>query len=127
LVVLCLPVDQQRGTIRVSTDRGQTFGAPHAVPSIPLNAYSSPVAAGSAQTIAVAYTDDHQDGVVVSNDGGTTWHTTLQPAAQPTTASTYRPTLGWQDATTARVSFNTDAIWTTRDSGRSWTRHPVGS
>jgi len=125
LVVLCLPVDQQRGTIRVSTDRGHTFGPPRAVPSVPLNAYSSPVAAGSAQTIAVAYSDEHRYGVAVTNDGGATWHTTLKPSASPTTARTYRPTLGWQDAKTARVSFHTDAIWTTRDSGRSWTRHLV--
>jgi photosystem II stability/assembly factor-like uncharacterized protein len=125
IVVLCLSVDEQRGTIRVSTDRGETFGPRHEVPDVPLNALFSPVAAGSAQTIAVAYTDQREYGVVITDDGGATWHTTLQPSEPPTRASAYPPTLGWQDAKTARVSFNTDAIWTTRDSGRSWTRHLV--
>jgi hypothetical protein len=125
VAVLCLSVDQQQGTIRVSTDRGKTFGPPERVPSIPLNAFFSPIAAGSRQTIAVAYSDEHEYGVVVTNDGGVTWHTTLRPVAPATRETAHPPSLGWQDANSARVSFNTNAIWTTRDGGRSWTRHLV--
>jgi len=125
LVVLCRSLVPPGATVRISTDRGQTFGAPYAIPDVPVGGLS-PVAAGSAQTIAVAYSDEHEHGVVVTNDGGKTWHTTLQPSIRPSAASTYPPSLGWQDANTARVSFNTDAIWTTRDGGRSWTRQLVG-
>ena len=31
-----------------------------------------------------------------------------------------RPAVGWQDAHTGRASFDTDAIWTTRDGGDTW-------
>jgi photosystem II stability/assembly factor-like uncharacterized protein len=124
LVVLCRSVVPPGATIRISQDRGQTFGAAHAIPDVPAGELS-PVAAGSAQTIAVAYSDQQQYGVVVTNDGGATWDTTLRTSSAPTSASAFPPTLGWQDAKTARVSFNTDAIWTTRNGGRSWTRHLV--
>jgi photosystem II stability/assembly factor-like uncharacterized protein len=126
LAVLCASVTDPGapGAVRVSTDRGRAFGPTLALPQLS-SAHLATLAAGSAGTIAVAYSDEQTSGVVVTNDGGETWHTTLRPSGAPTAASTYPPTLGWQDAKTARVSFNTDAIWTTRDGGRSWTRHLV--
>lgn len=125
LVVLCLSVTPPAAAIRVSRDGGATFGPVRDLPKVPVAA-QSPVAAGSASTVAVAYSDDHTYGVIVSNDGGNTWHTTLRPTAAPTRATSFAPSLGWQDAKTARVSFNTGDIWTTRDGGRSWTRDRAG-
>ncbi len=119
LVVLC-EVRGVKATVQVSTDGGDTFGRSHEIPDAPVDA--GPIAAASADTIAVAYNAPDRAGVLVSNDGGTTWRRTLSP----TRAATIGPSLGWQDATTARASFNTDSIWTTRDGGRSWTEDRVG-
>jgi photosystem II stability/assembly factor-like uncharacterized protein len=127
LAVLCASVTEPgtASAIRVSTDRGRTFGPALALPTVPSTGLPT-LAAGSAGNLAVAYSDVRTAGVVVTNDGGKTWHTMLQPSIRPSAASTYPPSLGWQDANTARVSFNTDAIWTTHDGGRSWTRQLVG-
>jgi hypothetical protein len=123
LTVLCAKVGGTSASMQVSTDRGKTFGSRHALPGNFLNA--EPIAAATGQTIAVAYSNQHSYGVWVSNDGGVTWHRTL--ALQGTLAGTgsFTPLLGWQDARTGRASFGADAIWTTRDGGRSWTEDRV--
>ena len=125
LVVLCVSVDGGSGSVRVSADYGKTFGPRRAIPPIPLSTFG-PVAAGSADTIAIAYSRQHNYGVVVTHDNGITWRATLTPvsAALARTAE-FTPSIGWENENTARVSFNTDAIWTTRDRGQSWTQNNV--
>jgi hypothetical protein len=118
LVVLCANVGGTVAAIQISTDRGRTFGPRREVSGAPLNA--EPVAAASAGTIAVGYSDGTSYGVLVTNDGGRSWRTTLTVATTPSGPDGFYRSLGWQDAHTGRVSFNTDAIWTTRDGGRSW-------
>jgi BNR/Asp-box repeat len=103
--------------VRISTDGGKTFGARRPVPV----AGAGAVRAASAQTLAVGYRSGGANAVLVSRDGGRTWHTTLRAAARGSGAVT----LGWENATTARASFDSDAIWTTRDGGLDWTRNPV--
>ena len=55
--------------------------------------------------------------MLISHDGGATWQRTLVTP----NARLGVPTLGWQDAQTARVSFDTNTIWTTLDAGLHWT------
>jgi hypothetical protein len=123
LVVLCAEVGKSSAAIQISTDRGKTFGPRHAVPGSFLNA--EPIAAATSDTIAVAYSDPHGYGILVSNDGGITWRRTLTRRRSSSTTNRFNPLLGWQDAHTARASFNSNAIWTTRDDGRSWTENRV--
>jgi photosystem II stability/assembly factor-like uncharacterized protein len=124
LVVLCVSIDSTSVSIRVSTDHGQTFGPRRAVStSIPRAAFV-PIAAGSSNTIAIAYWDQQRYGVVVTNDGGSTWRTTLDHTAA-SAAANLSPSIGFEDATTARASFNTASIWTTRDRGQTWTPDTV--
>jgi photosystem II stability/assembly factor-like uncharacterized protein len=124
LVVLCMPATADSGAVQVSTDRGKTFGPRRAVPNVTPDRLG-PIAAASADTIAIAYTNRQKYGVLVTHDGGLTWQATLVPSAAPTRATTFIPSLGWEDAHTARASFNTSVIWTTRDGGRSWTENRV--
>jgi photosystem II stability/assembly factor-like uncharacterized protein len=106
-VVLCSAGQQPRSPfVRISTDGGMTFG---------------PRRPASAQTLAVGYSTANANGVLISDDGGETWRAAFHP---PLTASDL-VTLGWEDSTTARVSFNTDTIWTTRDAGVDWTGNRV--
>jgi photosystem II stability/assembly factor-like uncharacterized protein len=124
LVVLCVPVDEASASIRVSTDHGRTFGPRHPVPPSP-RAASASIAAASQDTIAIGYSDLQHYGVAVTNDGGSTWRTPLDHAVAATAAASLNPSIGFEDTTTARVSFNTDSIWTTRDRGRTWTPDSV--
>jgi photosystem II stability/assembly factor-like uncharacterized protein len=125
LVVLCVSVDEASASIRVSTDHGKTFGPRRTVsPGIPRAAFV-PITAGSSDTIAIAYSDQQHYGVVVTNDGGRTWRTTLDHATAATAVANFSPSIGFEDTTTARVSFNTASIWTTRNSGRTWTPDTV--
>ena len=59
-------------------------------------------------------------GVMLSTDGGANWRTTLNVATQAGAVA-----LGWENPQTARASFATDAMWTTRDAGRTWTENAV--
>jgi hypothetical protein len=117
-VVLCSARRQPISPfVRISTDGGKTFGPPH---SVPFNGFGD-IRAASAQTVAVAYSATNADVVMVSHDGGVTWQTTLRA---PRNANDL-VTLGWENAQTARASFNTDTIWTTRDGARGWTHNTI--
>jgi hypothetical protein len=123
LVVLCAEVGKSAAAVQISTDRGKTFGARHAVPGSFLNA--DPIAAATGNTVAVAFSDPHARGILVSNDGGVTWRRALELRKSPSSSNSFDALLGWQDAHTGRASFNTDEIWTTRDAGRTWTENRV--
>ncbi len=113
-VVLCSAREQPASSfIRVSGDGARTFGLPLDVPIRTVGV----VRAASAQTVLIG----DGTGVTVSSDGGATWHTTL--TASPAPGSSIA--LGWENPETARASFDTDAIWTTRDAGRTWTEYAV--
>ena len=117
-VVLCSARQQPTSPfVRISTDAGTTFGPRRPVPFNDLGV----VRAASAQTLAVGYSTANANGVLVSDDRGVTWRAAFHP---PLTTSEM-VTLGWEDSTTARVSFNTDTIWTTRDAGLAWTGNRV--
>ena len=117
-VVLCSARQQPTSpSVRISTDGGVTFGPRRPVPLADVGV----VRAASAQTLAVGYSTANANGVLVSDDHGMTWRAALHP---PLTASEV-VTLGWEDSTTARVSFNTNTIWTTRDAGLAWTANQV--
>ena len=122
LVVLCVSLEDSYASVQISTNRGKTFGPRFAVPGGRVD--NAPVAAASAETIAVAYRDQQNHGVLVTHDGGLTWRPTLVRVSTRA-ENGYNSSLGWEDARTARVSFNTKFIWTTRDGGRSWTRNRV--
>jgi hypothetical protein len=124
LVVLCVSVGEDSASVRVSFDSGRRFARRHTVAPVPLNTFG-PVAAASADTIAVGYSDRDQYGVLVTHDGGLTWRATLARSSGRSRASGYVPSVGWEDAYTARASFNTDSIWTTRDAGATWTENRV--
>jgi len=121
LAVLCVSVTGDAAAVRISTDRGKTFGPRHVVPG---NAFG-PIAAASARTIAIGYSAPHKSGVIVSHDGGRTWRTAIVALPLPPRAEHLSPAVGWQDAHTGRASFNTNAIWTTRDGGSTWTESRV--
>ena len=121
-VVLCQSVEG-RAAVQVSTDHGATFGPRRDVPQTPLKTLG-PIGAGTADDIAIAYADQEGSGALISNNGGSTWRVTLAPPAIHTT--TYFPQIGWEDGRTARASFNTGSIWTTRDAGATWTQQTVG-
>jgi len=117
-VVLCSARQQPMSPfVRISTDGGTTFGPRRPVP---LNDFGV-VRAASAQTLAVGYSTNSANGVLVSDDQGATWRAAFRP---PLTASDL-VTLGWEDSTTARVSFSSDTIWTTRNAGLDWTGNQV--
>jgi hypothetical protein len=119
--VLCVSVYREDPSLLISTDRGKTFGPRRAVPE---NTFG-PVAAASADTIAIGYAVRQQSGVLVSHDGGRTWRSTLVTSQASSRTRTLTPSVGWQDAHTGRASFNTKFIWTTRDGGNTWTRDRV--
>jgi hypothetical protein len=116
LAVLCVSVTGDAVAVQVSTDRGKTFGARHPVPGT----RSGPIAAASADTIAMGFSTPQRSGVIVSHDGGRTWRSTLVTSAASSRTENLPLAVGWQDTQTGRASFNTDAIWTTRDGGRTW-------
>jgi hypothetical protein len=117
-VVLCSARQQPVSPfVRISTNGGTTFGPRRPVPFTNVGV----VRAASAQTLAVGYSTTNADGVLVSADRGVTWRAAFHP---PLTGSNV-VTLGWEDSNTARVSFNTDTIWTTHDAGLAWTANQV--
>ena len=124
-VVLCQEIGGSKAAIQVSTDRGATFGARRDVPQTPQKTIG-PVAAGTAEDIAIAYADTRRYGALTTNDGGVTWHATLRPSngADPRHVVPAFHRVGRRDHC-ARASFNTGSIWTTRDAGRTWTRSSV--
>jgi len=117
LAVLCLSVTGDKAAVQISTDRGKTFGPRRVVPGTAFG----PIAAASAETIAIGYSAANKSGVIVSHDGGRTWRSAFVALAPPSRTEQLSPAVGWQDAHTGRASFNTDAIWTTRDGGGTWT------
>jgi hypothetical protein len=121
LAVLCVSVTDDRATVRISTDRGRTFGPPRAVPGSSFG----PIAAASAATIAIGYSAGPQSGVVVSHDAGRSWQSALVTSPRSSRTENLSPSVGWQDARTGRASFDTSSIWTTRDGGRTWTENQV--
>jgi hypothetical protein len=121
LAVLCESVTLDRAVVQISTDRGKTFGPRRGVPG---NSFG-PIAAASADTIAVGYSAGEKSGVIVTRDGGLTWRSTLVTTRAPSPGANLRPLVGWQDAQTGRASFNTNSIWSTRDGGRTWTEDRV--
>lgn len=121
LAVLCVSVTRDETIIQISTDRGRTFGPRRAVP---LSSFG-PIAAASADTIAIGYSNRQKSGVIVSHDGGHTWRSTLVTSPASSRTESLSPSVGWQGAQTGRASFNTNAIWTTRDGGRTWTEGRV--
>jgi photosystem II stability/assembly factor-like uncharacterized protein len=120
LAVLCVSITGEEASIRISTDRGRTFGPRRAVPRNSVG----PIAAASAGTIAIGYSVEQKSGVIVTHDGGRTWRSALVARPASRTAN-LGPSIGWQDAHTGRVSFNTKFIWTTRDGGDTWTEDRV--
>jgi hypothetical protein len=113
-VVFCSARQQPMSPFaRISTDGGTTFGPRRPVPLNTLGV----VRAASAQTLAVGYSTNSANGVLISDDQGATWRAAFR---SPLTASDV-VTLGWEDSTTARVSFSSDTIWTTRNAGLDWT------
>jgi photosystem II stability/assembly factor-like uncharacterized protein len=119
LVVLCSDRQLLQPFVRVSGDGGKTFGPRRSVPIV--GASSGVVRATSAQTMLVAYRAGSTNAVLTSSDGGDTWRTTLRPSVPATDAVT----LGWETTQTARAAFDTDAMWTTRDSGVHWVLNTV--
>jgi photosystem II stability/assembly factor-like uncharacterized protein len=121
LVVLCVSVTGDGAGVQISTDRGKTFGRRRAVRG---NSFG-PIAAASADTIAIGYSTSQRFGVTVTHDGGRTWRSTLAMPRASSRAANQSPSVGWQDAHTGRASFDSDAIWTTRDGGDTWTENRV--
>ena len=121
LAVLCVSITGEEAAVRISTDRGKTFGPRRVVPG---NAFG-PIAAASAGTIAIGYSAPQKSGVIVSRDGGRTWRSAFVALPRPSRAEHRGPEVGWQDDHTGRASFNTKAIWTTRDGGSTWTESRV--
>jgi photosystem II stability/assembly factor-like uncharacterized protein len=121
LAVLCVSVTGDEAVVQISTDRGKTFGPRRAVPGSTFG----PIAAASADTIAIGYSVPQRSGLIVTHDGGRTWRSALVASPAASRTGTLTPSVGWQDANTGRASFNTKFIWTTRDGGRSWIRDRV--
>jgi photosystem II stability/assembly factor-like uncharacterized protein len=116
--VLCSARQQPTSPfVRTSVDGGKTFGASRGVPIDTFGA----LRAASAETLIVGSSSTRANSVLVSSDGGSTWRTTLH-APRRTGDSL---ALGWETSQTARVTFDTPSIWTTRDAGAHWTRNAV--
>ena len=118
--VLCSARQQPTSPfVRTSVDGGKTFGPSRAVPIDTFGA----LRAASPETLIVGSSGVHANSVLVSTDGGDTWRTTLDTPRR--TGDSLQ--LGWETSQTARVTFDTGSIWTTRDGGAHWTENAVAS
>jgi photosystem II stability/assembly factor-like uncharacterized protein len=116
--VLCSARQQPTSPfVRTSVDGGKSFGPSRAVPIDTFGA----LRAASAETLIVGSSSTQSNSVLASTDGGNTWRTTLY-APRLTGDSLL---LGWESSQTARVTFDTGSIWTTRDAGARWTKNAV--
>jgi photosystem II stability/assembly factor-like uncharacterized protein len=123
LAVLCLSTMRDTAFMQISTDRGKTFGPQRAVPRG--QSAFSPIAAASGDTVAIGYSSGQKSGVIVTHDAGRTWRSTLVTSLVSSRTANSGPIVGWQNAHTGRVSFDTDSMWTTRDGGDTWSEDRV--
>lgn len=123
LGVLCTP-RLVNGTLwyTESLDSGDNFGT---LQPVPLDTGMTPelALADSGRVALVATIGSASTEVIRSADGGRSWATVL--AAPPPAMQGSVPWLGFEDETTGRVSFGDPQLWTTSDSGLTWTEEQV--
>lgn len=105
--------------IRISVNGGATFGPDQTVPATPAPAGSLlryQLAAASSGTVLVLANDSiGTSQVLLTENAGRTWTTTL------TLPATGTPILvGYEDPQTARIA-QSSMVWTTQTGGRTWT------
>lgn len=126
LIVECRSRGENADAFIVESSKGgATFGPRRTLPVV----FADAVGAGSSSTIAVTY-DANGLGVLVSHDAGRTWRSTLSVQRPPGSeqpgplgdSKSIESFMGFEDSLTARASFGTAYLWTTRDGGDSWRR-----
>ncbi|MGH2719437.1 MAG: hypothetical protein ACRDJU_12785, partial [Actinomycetota bacterium] len=118
--VLCQPrlaPSTQFLVTRAST--GASFGGPVAIP-VPAGGEVAAVGVGSASDIALAVQGPGSAfSLLVSRDGGSSWHTGLVLDVSTAGASP-PPTVVYRGTSTIHVTMGTPQLWTSTDSGSSW-------
>lgn len=121
LVVLCAPRPQGASFIIISTDEGATFGSPEPIPA----GFTQLAAASSSSLVLGNAANSGGPGpipyqLLYSGDGGQQWRTvvTLEALASPVPPSF----LGFESVSDGRWIGPTGVLWTTTDSGATWTK-----
>jgi hypothetical protein len=123
LAVLCRP-RLVTGTLwfTESLDSGDHFGPLQPVP-VESDVTVQLALADSGRVALVATTGAGSTQVIRSADGGQSWADVLSAPSPANQSAT--PWLGFEDETTGRVSFGDTLLWTTTDSGLTWTEEQV--
>jgi photosystem II stability/assembly factor-like uncharacterized protein len=129
LVLLCQDQAPGKGNVygpawvRVSVDGGASYGPDKTVPStMPGTIRQDQLAAASSGRLLVVETGQHGSQALVTEDGGTSWTSTLSLSADLSSAAKVI-LVGYQDPLTCRIASG-DNVWTTSNGGHSWlTRH----
>jgi photosystem II stability/assembly factor-like uncharacterized protein len=125
LVLLCQ--DQAPGAgnvygpawVRVSTNGGATYGPDKTVPSVvPGTIREYQVAAASSRRLLVVETGQHGSQVMLTENGGASWSSTLGLTAGLNSAAKVI-LVGYQDPLTCRIAAG-DKVWTTGNGGQAW-------
>jgi photosystem II stability/assembly factor-like uncharacterized protein len=125
LVLLCQ--DQAPGPgnvyppawVRVSTDGGATYGPDQTVPSAVPGTYRQyQFAEASSGRVLLVETGQHGSQVLLSQDGGASWSSTLSLTAGLNSAAKVI-LVGYQDPLTCRIASGNN-VWTTVNGGSSW-------
>jgi len=105
----------------LSEDEGTTFGSLRPVPRLPGFDGTSGIAeialANESDIVAVG----EEGGAQSSFDDGASWTTTIPQPSSYASSSIER--VGFESASTGHVVFPGNTMWTTVDSGHSWTSH----
>jgi len=109
--------------IRISANGGATFGPDHLVRFVPAPRgtiiHYELAAASSARVLVLSTDSAGRSRVVLTENAGRTWTTTL------TLPAGAAPVLvGYEDPLTARAAQG-DTVWTTRTGGRTWTANHI--
>lgn len=121
LAVLCVPRQGGSDFVIVSTDAGATYGIPR---TLPLRG-SDQIAAASARSLVVANAASGGSGpfvyqLVHSADGGVHWK--IAVTYRSDVSQVVPQFLGFEDPSHGRWIGPADILWTTADSGDSWTQ-----
>jgi hypothetical protein len=103
--------------VRVSVDGGARFGPDRTVPSVSAAAGTIlryQLAAASSGRLLVVETSEHGSQVLLTDDGGQSWSTSLRLSAAGSVVL-----VGFEDPRTGRIAQG-DRVWTTGDGGRAW-------